>query len=160
MHIFKHFPPRWCFFKSNLGENSVSVLLSFKLMSGTFKKYFWMFSSLAYTDEGCNIVILPGGWEWVMSQIKPNYCRMLSLGKNQTFFFSPLFHFLQADGWRDKDVLSHSPLLKVSEDVSGSTQPSVQSGDGFGSFSMPLPQGRGIFAWHTKMISPPDWHKC
>lgn len=83
----------------------------------------------------------------VRLQIKLYYCRMLSSGKNtKHFLFSHLFHFLQADGWRDKDILSHSSLLKGSEDAYESAQPSVQSGDGFGSFYMPPPHDRAVFA--------------
>lgn len=87
---------------------------------------------------------------------------MLSLGKNtKPFLFLICFiSYRHGDAWwRDKDVLSHSSLLQGSEDVCESAQPSVPSGDGFGSFYMSLPQDRAVFAWHTKMVSDPDWHK-
>lgn len=61
---------------------------------------------------------------------------MLSSGKNtKHFLFSHLFHFLQADGWRDKDVLSHSSLLKGSEDAYESAQPSVHQVMGLVAFT-------------------------
>lgn len=64
--------------------------------------------------------------------------------KTNLSFFS--FLSFPRGRWRDKDVLSHSSLLKVSEDVYESAQPLVHSGHGFGSYYMSLPQNRGIFA--------------
>lgn len=107
-----------------------------------------MFAFLAYIDEGCNIVIFQGDWELVTLQIKPFYCRMLSFGKKKIkpFLFLICFISYRQMDRETKNILSHSSLLKVSEDVCESAQPSVQPGDGFGSFYMSLPQDRGISA--------------